>query len=225
MKRHSNKILFGTLIAAIIVVAGSLLFFSSRFPTQEPAQPDINAVEISKNGKKSLPAPVRQIETSPQEYGQNLYLLQLADYQSASLTKQLPFIAEQLEVHYDDDGPVPSNFPSVISIADISIPSKKLRLLALYDRTNSCDNGFCAFSVYAQKPDGWQVVMSRIVSPKQYILVDEKSVSLILCSKNKKEYRRYQMPDGRLDKPITVTDGEYFAFAGAFKHDKIASCP
>ena len=227
MKRHNNKILFGIITAiglAILIISGFFLF--SRTSSQQAAAPKKQETELSSPAQQDSPAPVRQVQTSPQEYGQNLYRIITAKYESASLTEQFPFIAELLSTHHDDAGEVLSAYPSIIDVADMVIPAKKLRLVGIYTQSpDNCERGYCPFDIYVQKSGKWEGVLSMVVSTNQYLLVDDSSVSLILCSQYSKGYERYRLADGRLEKPITITDGEYFAFAGAFKHDKIASCP
>ncbi len=226
MKRQHLLLAIGAVALVMLAVAfaGGLFSSSSKSSGTQMNGSKTAGETAQPAGTKGTQA-VEQVQTNPQEYGQNLYRIIMAKYESASLTKQFPFIAEQMQEGYDDDGPVPSNFPAMISVADMAIPSKKLRLVALYQEGAWCAQKYCPFSVYAARPEGWKVVMSDSATANQYLLVDGESVSLILCSQYRKGYTRYRLADGRLERPITVTDGEYFAPAGTFTHDKLAACP
>lgn len=121
---------------------------------------------------------------------------------------------------------LPPQLPQNIRVAEITIPKKQLTLVAVYTNSSGfCAGKYCLFNLYVKRPDGYQNYMGLSSTASNYIMVDDKSVSVIVCSEYGPDYEQWRLEDGALEKPIPANSPGHFVPVGAFKHDKIASCP
>lgn len=218
-------------LAAIGLIAVSLLaltngFFTSPISARSPATPTKSSARLPSPPQKTATPAVRQVATVPQEYGAGLYRIQFAEYQTTSLTQQFPSIQQWTETGYTEDGEIPPDYPATTNVADMRILAKNLRLAAIYSPyPRWCDRGgYCPLELSYLNGSQWKGVISEVVSPDQYLLVEDNSISLILCRPGRHGYEQFRLADGRLERPITVSDGEYFTLVGAFANPALAPC-
>ncbi len=177
--------------------------------------------------KAQQPKPPAQLGFLP--YGAGLYSIDMQGYESAQLSTQFDFIAEGLKSKpaiYADEMDIEPELPPYLHMAGITIPSKNLEMVALYTQVGGdwCNKGFCIFRLYIKRPQGYQLYLNTMTTAQNYLLVDDKSVSVIMCD-SRKGYRQWRLADGALDKPLPANAPGYFVSAGHFTHDKIAACP
>lgn len=184
-----------------------------------------SAKAAAKNSSSNAP----RAHLASAQYGAGLYHIDMQEYDSRQLAGSFDFIAKGLEPQgelYPGEGDIGPMFPPAMKVADIHIPSKKLRLMVLYMQHPGdwCQSNRCFFQLYAQKSGGWDMLMAKMTTADGYLQVDDASISIFLCEEGQKTYKQWILPDGRLDQPLTINDNGYFKKVGTVSNPAFAAC-
>lgn len=209
-----------------LVIIAAIAIFVVRHDVMPPQEKRTSNKTLQKVSTPSVP----QAQVAAQQLMQNgLYTVDYKDYESATLAQRYSFIAQSLTPEEAPDSPgfmLDPQMPKYIRVAEITIPSKQLTLVAIYtDSMGFCSGKYCLFNLYIKRPQGYENYMGLTTTGQSYVMVDDKSVSIIVCSDIKPSYQQWRLEDGALEKPIPKNSPGHFVPVGDFKHDKIATCP
>lgn len=222
---RTHMIAAGIAGIALLAIIAFFAFRQGDVP-QGQDQTDTARTERTTPARDKVP----QAQVTTQQLTQvGLYTIDYKQFVTESLADRYSFIAELMKPEESPDTPghmLPAQLPANINVAEINIPSKQLTLLAIYTNGSSfCVGKYCMFNLYVKRPEGFQNYIGLPSTQQSYIMVDDKSVSVIVCSEYEPYYQQWRLEDGALEKPIPPNSPGHFVPVGAFKHDKIAACP